>query len=101
MRSRVFAFAVTLVTVALVASCRRAPPELERVEAGPPSPAVTPPAASSSSDTEEAADAGEADAGMKSQLHAFCAGAFAADADRMHDRCSPADYTLTQNMGRA
>jgi hypothetical protein len=101
MRSRIFAVAFVLVTVAVVASCRRAPPEPGQVDAAPPSPPTPSSSSSDTADTAAAADAGEADGGIKATLHAFCAGAFAADADRMRDKCSVADFTLTQSMGRA
>jgi len=94
MRSRIFAVAFVVVTAAGVASCRRAPAELVQVDAAPPSPPTPSPSSSDTADTAAAADAGEADGGIKATLHAFCAGAFSADADRMRDKCSLADFTL-------
>jgi len=99
MRSRIVAVAIAAAAAAVVAACHHEPPEPVQVDAG--SSSTTAASASSSPEDTASLDAGEADSGVKAVLHAFCSGAFSADEERMRGKCSTADFTLTQQMGRA
>jgi hypothetical protein len=46
-------------------------------------------------------DAGEAEDGPRAAAREFCSGAFSADVDRLHDKCTPADLSLRERMGRS
>lgn len=103
MRPGIFAFPLVAAAAAFIAACHHEPPELVQVDAASPSPSTSSstPLASSSAETADPVDAGGADSGQQATLHAFCSGAFSADEERMRDKCSTADQTLTQSMGKA
>jgi hypothetical protein len=101
MRRRAFVLAACLLAAA---ACRESPPEPSAPDASAPvAPASAPAFASGSSSSAAAVpagDAGEADGGRGAE-RAFCHDAFSADQARMKEKCSAADFGLTQTVSRA
>ena len=81
-------------SLAVAGGCHSAPAEISPPDATPSSSAVPASAASAP------VDAGEADGGLRAELHAFCSGAFLADQDWMRGKCTAEDLDLSARLDR-
>jgi hypothetical protein len=90
-----------IAALVLAAACHSAPEELPPSDASPaPRPSASAVTSSSASGAPSSSPPAVEDAGP-ANLRDFCEGAFTADVERLHDKCSPADLALTQSMARA
>jgi hypothetical protein len=88
-----------LAVLAVVGACRQTPDEPSAPDAWGPAPsgvrALAKQPSASAAPVASAPDAGP------SPTRDFCNDAFTADADRMREKCSPADMNVSQSMARA